>query len=118
MTTGKNSNTNEENYAQLAAAAAPEWQAAMQEGRRYTLDLDHTELICLIGVAQLGLRHPENNGSSKQYAARAITKLVGLFPAGSASRQMAAMGFEEKFDVPRGTNARVLTKIKGLISDN
>lgn len=118
MTTGKNSRSNEENYAELAAAAVPEWQAAMGDGTRYTLDFDHTELICLIGVAQLGLRHPENDGPNRQYAARAIMKLVELFPAGSASRQMAAMGFEEKFDVPKGATAQHAGKIRGLIGGN
>ena len=121
MTTGNtppHTSSTEENHAQLAAAAVPEWETAMREGTRYTLDLDHTQLICLIGVAQLGLRHPENTGSSRDYAARAIMDLVNLLPPGSASRQMAGMGFEERFDVPRGSASKHGARIRGLISDN
>lgn len=88
------------NYDEIAEPASREWQADIASGKTYDLTLDPTELMCLIGAAQLGLRHPDYVGESHGYALAAVRKLVALYPPGSAQRILASQGFDSRFDVP------------------
>lgn len=88
------------NYDHVAPLAAVEAQDAERGGTTYDITLTYAEAMYLLGVAQLGARHPGITDKVRDGALVAAHKIARSFPAGSASRMIAMQGFDSRYDLP------------------
>ena len=59
------------------------------------------DMLCLLGVIQLALRHPGNNGPSSQVAQVFAEELEKRIVAASPGfKELCAAGWNSKYDVP------------------
>jgi hypothetical protein len=66
------------------------------------LNMEAATAWIIMSQLQLALRHPQNVGPTTQIIRQVIDEIIGkVCPAGSALFELAQMGFDSKYDVPR-----------------